>query len=106
MALTKLHLYEKWLGRKDSNLRYTVPKTDALPLGYSLKVVFKYKISGGGSRIRTYEVEDSGFTVRPSWPLWYPSVNKWWALTGSNRRPHACKACALPAELSAHINSW
>ncbi len=61
--------------------------------------------SGGGSRIRTYEVEDSGFTVRPSWPLWYPSV-KWWALTGSNRRPHACKACALPAELSAHMKLW
>ena len=24
-----------WLGRKDSNLRYTVPKTVALPLGYA-----------------------------------------------------------------------
>jgi hypothetical protein len=23
----------------------------------------------------------------------------WWSQTGSNRRPHACKACALPAEL-------
>ncbi len=23
----------------------------------------------------------------------------WWSLTGSNRRPHACKARALPAEL-------
>ncbi len=24
---------------------------------------------------------------------------KWWSQTGSNRRPHACKARALPAEL-------
>ena len=28
---------------------------------------------------------------------------EWWALTGSNRRPPACKAGALPAELSAQI---
>ena len=27
----------------------------------------------------------------------------WCAMTGSNRRPHACKAYALPAELIAHI---
>ena len=26
----------------------------------------------------------------------------WWSLTGSNRRPHACKARALPAELRPH----
>ena len=28
---------------------------------------------------------------------------KWWALTGSNRRHSACKADALPAELSARM---
>ena len=26
----------------------------------------------------------------------------WWSQTGSNRRPHACKARALPAELWPH----
>ncbi len=26
-------------------------------------------------------------------------VGDWWSQTGSNRRPHACKACALPTEL-------
>ena len=26
----------------------------------------------------------------------------WWSQTGSNRRPHACKARALPTELSPH----
>jgi hypothetical protein len=28
-----------------------------------------------------------------------PKVGAWWSQTGSNRRPHACKARALPAEL-------
>ena len=27
---------------------------------------------------------------------------KWWRMTGSNRRPSACKADALPAELILH----
>ncbi len=27
----------------------------------------------------------------------------WWRMTGSNRRPSACKADALPAELILHI---
>ena len=29
----------------------------------------------------------------------FPSPSIWWRQTGSNRRPHACKARALPAEL-------
>ena len=28
-----------------------------------------------------------------------PPLNRWWSQTGSNRRPHACKARALPTEL-------
>ena len=28
-----------------------------------------------------------------------PQGEGWWRRTGSNRRPHACKACALPTEL-------
>ena len=28
-----------------------------------------------------------------------PRFDDWWSQTGSNRRPHACKARALPAEL-------
>ncbi len=27
------------------------------------------------------------------------AIDKWWRMTGSNRRPPACKAGALPAEL-------
>ena len=29
----------------------------------------------------------------------------WWSLSGSNRRPPACKAGALPAELKPHVQS-
>src|ERR1700710_2679904 len=29
----------------------------------------------------------------------------WWSQTGSNRRPHACKARALPTELWPHIGA-
>jgi hypothetical protein len=28
---------------------------------------------------------------------------RWWSLSGSNRRPEACKATALPAELRPHV---
>ena len=28
----------------------------------------------------------------------------WWTMPGSNRRPQACKASALPSELMAHIS--
>ena len=30
---------------------------------------------------------------------------QWWSLSGSNRRPDACKATALPAELKPHAQS-
>ena len=34
-----------------------------------------------------------------TWTLRMWSHQKWWSQTGSNRRPHACKARALPTEL-------
>ena len=34
-----------------------------------------------------------------------PRRNDWWTWPGSNRRPPACKAGALPAELHAHRRS-
>ena len=30
-------------------------------------------------------------------------VRRWWELQDSDLRPHACEACALPAELSSRI---
>ncbi len=34
-AVALCRFKESWLGWQDSNLRYTVPKTVALPLGYT-----------------------------------------------------------------------
>ena len=36
---------------------------------------------------------------RSTKPLYHFASEAWWSQTGSNRRPHACKACALPTEL-------
>ena len=33
--------------------------------------------------------------------LFLPGCGKWWTWPGSNRRPHRCERCALPAELQA-----
>jgi hypothetical protein len=32
------------------------------------------------------------------------AISEWWRMTGSNRRPPACKAGALPAELIPHFD--
>ena len=32
-------------------------------------------------------------------------TNYWWRMSGSNRRPPACKAGALPAELIPHLSN-
>ena len=50
------------------------------------------------------ELATSGVTGRHSNQLNYRSAavfsrSLWWVMTGSNRRPSACKADALPAEL-------
>ena len=58
-------------------------------------------LNGGGGRIRTFEVEDNGFTVRPSWPLWYPSKSLVWSRAQDlNPQPADYKSAALPIELA------
>ena len=42
----------------------------------------------------------NGHRIRPKGPK-----RSWWSLSGSNRRPEACKATALPAELRPHLGS-
>ena len=38
-----------------------------------------------------------------AWSMLNLHQKVWWVMTGSNRRPSACKADALPAELITHI---
>ena len=49
----------------------------------------------GSGRTRTNAVDE---TARQSRHADRPKI-RWWSQTGSNRRPHACKARALPTEL-------
>ena len=62
----------------------------------------------GESRIRTYEDEVSGVTVRPSWPLWYlpntitiKNMSRW---RDSNPRPADYKSAALTNWATLAIN--
>ncbi len=63
-----------------------------------------YFKNGAGERIRTL---DPLITSQMLYQLSYTGRCKWWRMTGSNRRPPACKAGALPAELILQIcNAW
>jgi hypothetical protein len=48
--------------------------------------------AGPQARKTSHQTAPAGTTPQPAKP-------DWWSQTGSNRRPHACKARALPAEL-------
>ena len=54
--------------------------------------------NGAGERSRTLDLL---ITSQLLYQLSYTGTvfKKWWRMTGSNRRPSACKADALPAEL-------
>lgn len=45
-------------------------------------------------------------TMAPGLPSRSASREGWWSRTGSNRRPEACKATALPTELRPRSNSF
>ena len=68
-----------------------VLETSILPLNYT-------PIYGGG-QIRTAEPEGADLQSAAFSHFATPPIFKWWRMTGSNRRPSACKADALPAEL-------
>ena len=61
-----------------------------------------------------FEPATSGVTGRHSNQLNYRSDGAnptdlprfWWVLQGSNLRPTACKAVALPAELNTRFSKW
>ena len=56
---------------------------------------------GAGERSRTLDLL---ITSQLLYQLSYTGIFKWWRMTGSNRRPSACKADALPAELILHLS--
>ena len=66
---------------------------------YSTVELYPYHNNGGGGQIRTAEPEGADLQSAAFSHFATPPIYKWWRMTGSNRRPSACKADALPTEL-------
>ena len=63
------------------------------------------KNHGGRGQIRTAEPEGADLQSA-AFSHFATLPNEKWRMTGSNRRPSACKADALPAELILHIRLY
>ena len=90
---------ESWWALRESNPRHSACKADALPTELSAQNS-KQKISPDLAERTGLEPATPGVTGRYSNQLNYRS-EFWWALRESNPRHSACKADALPTELSA-----
>ena len=77
----------------------TVLETVVLPLNY-IPI-----IKNGREWIRTTEPEGADLQSA-AFSHFATLPDKKWRMTGSNRRPSACKADALPAELILHIELY
>ena len=75
-----------WLARR---------RSDGLPYSRCHSAENPPTISGGGKK-NLFHGRDE---VRPAFQTKLRSSVDWWSQSGSNRRPPACKAGALPAEL-------
>jgi hypothetical protein len=65
-----------------------------------------FRATPGTLRLRPGGCSSSARWLLVFGPVAAPRVAEgeaWWSQTGSNRRPHACKARALPAELWPHF---
>ena len=87
------------------------PKTTVSPGSRSSQMTRRLQI--GQDRIRflftmldnppKFLKEIHSETLFPSRTIVIGDQTVWWSQTGSNRRPHACKARALPTELWPHL---
>ena len=119
-----------WLGT-ESNRRHKDFQSFALPTELPSLIKFKMAVPTGiepaiscvtGRHVNRYTTGPLGCgdriwtcDLRVMSPTSYRTApprddNIWWRMTGSNRRPPACKAGALPAELILHYyvdkNKW
>src|SRR4051794_39106261 len=72
-------------------------KDDACEVMFSRTI----NLAIGSARLRPRGLRRARFALRllRGCATRSPKGEAWWSQTGSNRRPHACKARALPAEL-------
>ncbi len=104
-----------WWVMTGSNRRPSACKADALPAELITQIyTHGYESNEKMADWTGLEPATPGVTGRYSNQLNYqssfsfclmfkPHQKVWWVMTGSNRRPSACKADALPAELITQI---
>ena len=86
--------------RARSHMRFvlSLPDNDVFSGPPSKRLVEDWQVFSAGltlhSRCQTREIRSG-----PGENSYVPRSRRWWSQTGSNRRPHACKARALPTEL-------
>ena len=73
-------------------LKNNMPTCDGKP---------KWPVSRTDSRLGLHRTKDNKTAPATRYGLW----KCWWRMSGSNRRPPACKAGALPAELIPHVST-
>ena len=112
---------KKWCRREDLNPQPTDYKSVALPIELPRQIVWKNiyfehavfvtviptSESLCKQQLGQYAEVTSGSLFERALPIELPRQKVWnyiwWRMTGSNRRPSACKADALPAELILHM---
>ena len=80
-----------------SEIPHAHPVKDA-----TCEVMFRGRCSGPqwSARLRSFELRRGSLRYNRACRAEAGTASEgWWSQTGSNRRPHACKARALPAEL-------
>ena len=85
-----------------SSLRCQKSRIQILVQDHGCEVMFSRTIILGrqSARLRSFSYAGHLRFVTPrGCATRSPKGEAWWSQTGSNRRPHACKARALPAEL-------
>ena len=84
------------------DLLFTMSKIpQARPLGARMRsdVFADVFLSRSSARLRSLELRRGSLRKKACRAEAGVTSEGWWSQTGSNRRPHACKARALPAEL-------
>jgi hypothetical protein len=79
-------------------------RTKSLPAGLLASpdapgALLKARSRRNGSNLHRKDIETGPSGDRSPPLMRLASSSEWWSQTGSNRRPHACKARALPTEL-------
>jgi hypothetical protein len=84
----------------DTRSRHAQMRTNLFTLTKNTSLIRPHTPAPPHSQVAPGHAAQSGFPV--TIPASAPARKPWWRRTGSNRRPPACKAGALPAELRPH----